>query len=184
MYGLVNQAIRDLIIKNYGESKWEQICTILKISPEEFIPIQSYPDELTFDILKTSSELLNISNERLLNELGDYWITFTADEGYGDLMAMFGRDFRSCLNNLNRMHSHIGAMMPELNPPRFIINELGPNKILVHYYSIREGLAPMVIGLLHGLARKFGNKIQIIHFEKGQRSNHDEFEVTLDLKSQ
>lgn len=177
MYGLVNQAVKDLIINRYGQSSWDQICSRLHISPESFDPMKSYPDELTDQVISAASEYLDVSTEKLLHDLGDYWITFTAEEGYGDLMTMFGKDFRGCLKNLNRMHAQIAAMMPELNPPRFVVEEMGANKILIHYYSIRKGLSPMVIGLLEGLARKFGKTIRIEPIEKGKRSDHDEFEV-------
>jgi hypothetical protein len=37
----------------------------------------------------------------------------------------------------------------------------------------------MVEGLLDGLAEKFGDTISIRHIPKGERSDHDEFEVEL-----
>jgi len=177
MYGLVNQAVRDLIINHYGLSSWEQICSQLHLSSESFDPLKTYPDELTHQVILMASQCLNVSTEKLLHDLGDYWITFTAEEGFGDLMTMFGKDFKGCLKNLNRMHAQIAAMMPDLNPPRFVVEEISSNKILIHYYSIRNGLLPMVVGLLEGLARKFGKTIQIKAIEKGKRSDHDEFEV-------
>lgn len=177
MYGLVNQAMRDLLIKRYGKPRWEEICKVAKISSEDFNLVQDYPDALTDQIISAAQKLLGLSPEELLKALGFYWITYTANEGYGDLMAMFGRDFKSCLKNLNRMHSQMGAMLPKLEPPKFLVEDQNPQKILIHYYSIREGLAPMVIGLLEGLAHKFQDKIKITHFKKNTRSDHDEFEV-------
>jgi hypothetical protein len=35
----------------------------------------------------------------------------------------------------------------------------------------------MVVGLLEGLARKFGEQVTIEHGPKDTRSDHDEFEV-------
>jgi hypothetical protein len=181
MYGLVNQAIRDLIIRDYGEILWERICEKAAVSTVEFTPLQSYPDSLTYQLIQTAATELGLETAKLLHDLGVYWITFTADEGYGDLMNMFGKNLRTCLKNLNRMHSHMGAMMPELEPPRFIVEELAPNRILVHYYSTRPGLAPMVIGLLEGLAQKFGEQIHLKHVVKSESSDHETFEVEFDV---
>jgi hypothetical protein len=75
------------------------------------------------------------------------------------------------------MHGHMGAMMPKLNPPRFRVEDTASDQIIVHYYSHREGLAPMVIGLLDGLARRFGDQVVIYHQTKASLSDHDEFDI-------
>jgi hypothetical protein len=73
----------------------------------------------------------------------------------------------------------MGAMMPKLSPPRFRVEEEKPSKLIVHYYSHRQGLSPMVVGLLEGLADKYGEKVSIRHIPRGSRSDHDEFEVSI-----
>ena len=71
--------------------------------------------------------------------------------------------------------------MPALHPPRFNVEVSNDSEMIVHYFSHRPGLAPMVEGLLDGLAEKFGDTISIRHIPKGDRSDHDEFEVELQV---
>jgi hypothetical protein len=177
MYGLVNQAIQDLVTRKHGSDAWESICKEVGLEGTEFEPMKSYSDDLTYRLVGAVCKISQADPGNWLRSLGDHWITFTAAEGYGEMMDMFGRDLRSCLRNLNGMHGHMGAMMPKLNPPRFRVEDTASDQIIVHYYSHREGLAPMVIGLLDGLARRFGEQVEISHQAKGSRSDHDEFDI-------
>ena len=177
MYGLVNEGFRELVTRVGGVETWEEICREAEIPPEGFEPLCPYDDSLTFKLVHLTSDKLKISTDEVLTRYGRYWITYTAESGYGDLMRLFGGDFRTCLSNLNRMHAHMGAMMPGLTPPRFTVDAPSNDEIVVHYYSRRHGLAPMVRGLLEGLAEKYGDTVAITHTPKGARSDHDEFLV-------
>jgi hypothetical protein len=177
MYGLVNEGIRELVIKLAGIDTWEAMCREADVAPEGFEPLCPYDDSLSYKLVQLASEKLNLSPDEFLTKYGHYWITYTAESGYGDLMNLFGRDLRTCLTNLNRMHAHMGAMMPGLSPPRFSVEDITREELLVHYHSHRAGLAPMVKGLLQGLGDKFSNTIAITHTPKGVRSDHDEFLV-------
>ncbi len=177
MYGLVNEGFRELVIRLGGNEMWEEICLEAGIEPEGFEPLCPYHDSLTYKLVQFASEKLRVSTNDLLTRYGHYWITYTAESGYGDIMRLFGSDFRSCLMNLNRMHANMGAMMPALSPPRFTVESPSEDQLLVHYHSHRPGLAPMVVGLLHGLADKYGDTVPVEHTPKGERSDHDEFLV-------
>jgi hypothetical protein len=179
MYGLVNEGIRELVVSLAGAEMWASMCEEVGVEPEGFEPLCPYHDSLTYNLVSLAASKLNMSVDTLLKAYGTYWVTYTAEQGYGEIMNLFGSDFRTCLTNLNRMHAHMGAMMPALHPPRFNVEASSAGELIVHYFSHRPGLAPMVEGLLEGLAEKFGETISIRHIPKGTRSDHDEFEVQL-----
>lgn len=177
MYGLIHQAIKDLVCTERGEAGWQAVCAAAEVTHSEFDPLEPYDDAVSYRLVAAAAQYLGLPTNEVLRRFGDHWITFTAEYGYGEIMKMFGHDMRSCLRNLNRMHGHMGALMTQLNPPRFNIIENSEQHITVHYFSTREGLGPMVVGLLEGLARKFDEQVTIEHVFKGTRSDHDEFEV-------
>ena len=179
MYGLVNEGIRELVISLAGSEAWASMCEEAGVEVDGFEPLCPYHDSLTYRLVELASQKLNLPVDVVLHKYGHYWVTYTAEQGYGDIMNLFGSDFRTCLTNLNRMHAHMGAMMPALHPPRFHVDASSSSEMVVHYLSHRPGLAPMVEGLLEGLAHKFGERISIRHIPKGTRSDHDEFEVQL-----
>ena len=94
------------------------------------------------------------------------------------MLRLFGRDFRSFLDNLNLMHTRMGSMMPGMRPPVFTTTTDG-DRILLKYESTRDGLAPMVVGLIEGVADKFCTTISIEHVNSRQESGHDEFLIRI-----
>lgn len=161
MYGLVNQAVRDLVIGRFGEDKWNSICDDAKLPAKDFVSMQYYPDEVTYGLVAASSKKLGLAAEIILKEFGKHWVLFTAKTGYGPIMDLFGRDFKSCLGALNNLHARMGLSMPDLNPPRFTFCEITPNLYTLEYQSKRAGLEPFVEGLLLGLAEKFQAKVEV-----------------------
>lgn len=161
MYGLVNQAIKDLVVTSFGENEWVKICELSKIDTTDFVSMQYYPDELTYGLVGSASKVLMLEPSKILNEFGKYFILYTDKAGYGALMNLFGQDFKSCLQNLNNLHSRMGMTMPQLSPPKFSFKEIDNSYYQVEYFSKRAGLCPMVIGLLEGLAKKYNVNAEI-----------------------
>ena len=177
MYGLINEGIRELVVRLAGPDTWEEICREAGIAPEGFEPLCPYDDTLTFKLVDLASQKLKLPTDEVLIRYGHYWITYTAQSGYGNVMKLLGGDLRTCLLNLNRLHAHMGVSMPALRPPRFTVEALEKDRMVIHYHSHRTGLGPMVKGLLQALAEKHGNPITIIHSPKEGYSDHDTFLV-------
>lgn len=177
MYGLLNQALKEVVLSRSGDRVWSNICAVVGVSAEDFELLVPYDDLMTYRLVDAASETLGLSRNEILQMLGSHWVTFMAQQGYGEMMALFGRDLRTCLKNLNRMHGHMGAMMPDLHPPRFVVEERRPDLLTLHYHSNSEGLSPVVAGILEGLAQKYKENIQVTHLSKERQSGHDEFEI-------
>ena len=92
---------------------------------------------------------------------GEYWITYTANEGYGNLMDLSGKTFPDFIANLNHLHDRLGHVMPNLKPPVFSSKLLGEKRIELIYESEREGLYPMLLGLVKGLGKRFNHEVKI-----------------------
>ena len=63
----------------------------------------------------------------------------------------------------------IGGTMPELVPPSFEREPQDDGSSILHYRSSREGLAPMVIGLVKGLAKRYDVEIDVQHLGEFDR---------------
>jgi hypothetical protein len=177
MYGLIHQGLKDMVCSARGEQVWREICEGVNRSSADFDPLHVFPDSDTSMMIGAVAQRLGLTVNEVLHRFGRHWITYTAIQGYGPILDLLGHSFRACLGNLNRMHSHMGAMMPKLQPPRFTVEDRSANQITVHYFSTREGLAPMVVGLLEGLSERFKEPVVIEYIAKGIRSDHDEFDL-------
>ena len=66
---------------------------------------------------------------------------------------------------------------PELRPPVIEVRDVTDTTLRVVYRSSREGLAPMVVGLVRGLGKKFDVDVEVAHDVARADAGHDEFLV-------
>ena len=176
MYGLVNKAIKDMVCTRFGEDTWQQIRHKAEIELDVFTSMESYPDDLTHKLVKAASIVLDLSPSDIMQAFGEYWIQYTAQEGYGEMIDMSGEDLPEFLENLDNLHARVGVSFPKLNPPSFECTEMEEESLTLHYRSTREGLSPMVFGLVKGLGERFDTEVEITQTQsKDSGADHDEF---------
>jgi hypothetical protein len=179
MYGLVNKAMKGFVIKSFDESKWKLICNKAGFDDYDFLSFKSYPDDLTYKLVGAASEELNMSPEKILEAFGEYWILYTASEGYSDMLDVSGTTFPEFLGNLDMLHFRVSNIMPELRPPMFTSKLITDNSIELDYHSDRAGLTPMVVGLLRGLGQRFNLTVTVELIDpKSNNGVHDRFLVS------
>jgi hypothetical protein len=162
MYGMVNQAVRGLVLKQFGEDAWRQIHTQAS-APEAFVSMNKYDDDVTYRMVDAAVDVLGLHASDILKAFGRYWVSDIATAHYADMMSRVGVDFIDFMKNLDHMHSRIRTTFPDYVPPSFRITQIAEGRCLVDYYSARKGLLPFVEGLLLGVAEHFEVNIQIDH---------------------
>jgi hypothetical protein len=182
MYGLVNKAIQDMICTYHGEDTWETIKEKADLEDIDFfIGMDAYSDDITYRLVAAACEVLGMEAEEILKAFGEYWVTYTAEEGYGELLDSAGNSLGKFMENLDNLHARVGLSFAELRPPSFDCEHTTENSMELHYQSSRQGLAPMVIGLLHGLGKRFHTKVDITQTSfREQGADHDIFSIEYD----
>lgn len=179
MYGMVNKAIEEMVIMNHGEGMWERIKAKAGVEVEVFMSNESYPDDVTYNLVAAASELLQLPPGKILHAFGEHWILFTAQAGYGSLMEANGRTLPDFLRRLPDFHSRVAMIFPKLQPPRFECTDITEQSLNLHYFSHREGLAEFLVGLMHGLGKMFKTPVTVRQTAaKAQGADHDVFAVT------
>ena len=165
----------------FGQDTWQKVRDKAQLEEEVFSSLDPYPDEITYNLVAAASEILGAPAEDLLEAFGEYWILYTAQEGYGDMMQMFGISFPEFLANLDNMHGHIAVTMPDLRPPSFQCDDHGDGRYTLHYRSERAGFSPMILGLLRGLGQRFGVGVQVTQIgHKSKGGDHDQVSIQLE----
>ena len=176
MYGMVNKAFQEMVSIQFGEDKWDEIKDKAGLDIDVFVSMEPYPDEITGKIVGAASEVLTISAEDFLMQFGEFWVSYAANSDYGEIFDISGNTFVELLQNLNDLHTRVGNIMHQLDPPSFKCTDIRKNSLQLHYYSNRKGLAPMVVGLLKGLATRFKTEIEITHLASSvEGADHDKF---------
>ena len=99
MYGLVNTAVRDLVVDQHGPEVWERVRTRAGVASDTFVAMEQYPDAVTYDLVAAASEELGAPAEALLEAFGERWITYTAEKGYGEALEFAGQDLEGFLEH-------------------------------------------------------------------------------------
>lgn len=161
MYGIVNNAIQDLITQHFGVNKWESIQKRCGIEETFFISNEAYDDEITFKLANAASVELNLTIEEVLIAFGEWWVIKTTKEKYSALMQSGGNNLKEFLINLPMFHNRVMLIYPKLTPPEFKITEINENSLNLHYFSKREGLQEFVRGLIQGLGKVYETPLEI-----------------------
>jgi predicted hydrocarbon binding protein len=176
MYGLVNRAIRDMVCTQFGEATWHEIRQKAEIETDVFLTMEGYPDDMTHRLVKAASQVLGLSSAEIMQAFGEFWVKYTAEEGYGELMAMSGENLPEFLQNLDNLHARVGIAFPKLQPPSFDCTETDETSLTLAYHMHREGLAPMIVGLVKGLGDRFETEVEVTQTQsKAEGADHDEF---------
>lgn len=170
MYGLVNKAVEQVIRQKYssthGEESWEDFRVTL-VPEQGFLNMNQYPDEITYQMVKEGAEALGISQAELLEAVGRYWLLHTAQTGFGPLLHAFGKTPREMLVRLDNLHTQLRLSYTSLAPPSFRCTNITDDGLLLHYYSKRVGLTPLVIGLIKGISDHFNVEIGVELVQSG-----------------
>lgn len=178
MYGIVNKAIEDLVIANFGEEKWEAIKERSGIDIDFFISNEAYDDDITFKLAIAVSEEMNMSVGAVLIAFGEWWVIKTTSEKYPGLMDSGGDNLRDFLVNLPNFHNRVMLIYPKLTPPEFKVSDITNNSLCLHYFSKRQGLQEFVRGLLQGLGKMFNTPIVLELIQtRDEGSTHEIFKI-------
>lgn len=183
MYGLINGALQEMIVSNYGDEVWADVLERSGVPESSFLAMQHYDDAYTYQLAGAAAEVLDAPLETCLEMFGGFWIKNVATRSFAVLMETTGSNTVDFLHNLNGLHDRITSTFLDYVPPEFRVEPI-PEKdqqYLVHYYSKRLGLTPFVIGLLKGLAEHFDDKLQILDLKTHENdgNTHAIFELTV-----
>jgi hypothetical protein len=162
MYGLVNKAVRGMVIEGFGENIWRKIHTKAGV-PSEFVPMQAYDDSVTYGLVGAAVEVLDIPAEKILFGFGEYWVLKVATVHYADVMARSGTDFLAFVQDLDQMHQRMESTFPDYRAPSFRVSAIADGSFTLDYYSEREGLLPFVEGLMSALGQHFKESVRVEH---------------------
>ncbi|ESO98999.1 hypothetical protein LOTGIDRAFT_142368, partial [Lottia gigantea] len=162
-YGQIHIIIRQMVIGKYGHDMWD---TILKKSglddSKHFLVFSQYDDSLTYKVVGAASECLDLPVNTVLEVFGDYFIMHVLRHGYDTMLRTLGNNMWNFIQNLDSLHSLLALSYKEIRPPSFRCESGEDGDLLLHYYSVRSGLAPLVLGTIRAVGRDiFKQRVEI-----------------------
>jgi len=182
MYGMINQAVEQMVTELHGEAMWERIRRRANCDVEHFVRMDAYPDEVTFGLVGAASAELQVPASELLMAFGKFWIAFAQRAGYGELFRV-SSGYAAFLMQLDAMHTRLQLSFPQLRMPQFSCVRETDDLVRVIYRSHRVGLTPFVVGLLEGLGPVFQvvARVELVQSKPSSEAGaEDHFRVTLE----
>ncbi|CAL4065150.1 unnamed protein product [Meganyctiphanes norvegica] len=179
MYGFVNYAIEQLVVRNFGQETWENILAEAQVQQEgSFLVRIIYEDEITYNIVAAAEKLLGVAANDILEMFGKMFFQFCQESGYDTILKVLGATVRDFLQNLDALHDHLALIYPGMKAPSFRCTERPEDGALIlHYYSDRPGLEHIVIGIVKAVAAQMHDeevRVEIVQ-SKGDDSDHVQF---------
>ena len=167
MYGMVNQAIKEMVVDEIGLDLWNKVCDKLGTSRDDFTKFEQYDDKVTLNLVVKVCELTGKDAPEILENFGKFWIEYAYRSEYSAILATFSKNPLLLIKSLNSLHERVEMNFDKLDAPSFDLIEETSNKILINYYSDRDmPLEFFVKGLFSGIFDHFGWKSKVEIVEK------------------
>ncbi|XP_078684229.1 uncharacterized protein LOC144917787 [Branchiostoma floridae x Branchiostoma belcheri] len=156
-YGFIHCVLGDMVVRGFGESTWQRIVANsgIELGGGTFLMHKVYSDDDTWRLLNAISEQLEISRESVLESMGEHFVRYCIEYGFGSLLRVLGGSLKDFLCNLDSLHEHLASTYPGIRSPSFCCTEGPDDTLFLHYYSERAGLYPIVKGLVRMIAKEF-----------------------------
>lgn len=162
MYGLLNEGLKDLILTQHGQDVWDRVAAKANVSDAvHFNAMHAYDDQVIYGLVSALADETQTSLDDVLYRFGVHWVGFTSQQGYAQLFDIAGPSLREFLLHLDMLHVKVARSYPALVPPSFRFSAIEEGKLRMHYISKRQGLCPMVRGLLQGLSTRFCTPLNV-----------------------
>ncbi|XP_054168023.1 guanylate cyclase soluble subunit beta-1-like [Oppia nitens] len=145
-----------------------------------------YDDEITYNLVEAAERVLKIPANEILELFGGMFFDFCQESGYESILQVLGATPRDFLQNLDALHDHLATIYPGMRAPSFRCTEdPATGHLILHYYSEREGLEPIVIGIVKAVANKLhGTDVDVTVIKtKDDGCDHVQFQIIQKAKT-
>ena len=123
MYGVLLMNMKDYVISKYGQKKWDDAISTLKIDSTEFGPYENFPEGLIMKMGKKCMQVLDMKDEEFYEGMGTYFVKLTKDLKVDKVVWNLGRHLRDFTLNLDNLHDYMKLQFPRMKAPSFFVCE-------------------------------------------------------------
>lgn len=160
MKGVICKCINELIVKNFGQDKWEKILEKTGFPKDQvFLMDENVDDKKFMELVQNICDVLGITPQQVADAFGEYWVCEFAPR----LFKVYYEGVNSAkefILKMDEVHRQATANMLDARPPRFTY-EWKDEKTLLMGYQSHRGLIDVMIGLLKGIRKYFKEDFKI-----------------------
>uniref|UniRef100_A0A1I7X370 guanylate cyclase n=1 Tax=Heterorhabditis bacteriophora TaxID=37862 RepID=A0A1I7X370_HETBA len=136
-----------------------------------------YNDNETMRLVNSMANIIGIPVEEVWEAYGGFLIQFTMETGWDELLRAMASDLEGFLDSLDSLHYFIDHVVyqTKLRGPSFRCEPQNDGSLLLHYYSKRSGLYPIVKGVVREVARRIYDTEVIMKVQERKQEHLDAF---------
>ena len=119
--------------------------------------------------------VLEVTKDQVWEMYGGFLITYSMEIGWDELVRSMSPNLKGFLDSLDSLHYFIDHVVYKANlrGPSFRCEENSDGDLLLHYFTGRPGLYPIVKGVVREVAKRvFDLDINLVVQGRTQRSVH------------
>ena len=160
MKGVIAIALKEMVIRNFGLDKWEEILMDASLPVDlQISSSQDIEDYVIMRVISSACKVLDITPEQAADAFGDYWVNEYAFRIYAAHYEGIGNS-KDFLKRTNQIHTATTLSIPNAHPPKFEYEDPGDNTLIMTYLSNR-GLMNIFIGLVRASGKHFNEELQV-----------------------
>jgi hypothetical protein len=156
VHGVIFASFGDYLLARLGP---ETAAVILDGEPP-YLLSESYADERLVGLVERAARESGVEERELLRDFGEFTAEQTFARLYPAQFAIAGGTRTFLLGVETYIHELVRATMPSARPPRLTVRESGPDAAEIDYSSPRR-LCHLLIGLVEGTARHYGEQVEL-----------------------
>ena len=129
--------------------------------------------------------IIGVPGNDILELFGEMFFDYCKESGYDKILQALGSTTIEFLQNLDALHDHLSSIYPRMRAPSFRCTEREEDgATILHYYSERDGLEHIVIGIVRAVAKGLYNssvEVEILQ-RKSEECDHTQFVIIDRLK--
>jgi len=142
-----------------GSTTWARLRSTVTTASKTFLPSKAYPDEDAVSLLSSIAEVTGTPLADLTERFGGFIAPHLVKVARGVIEPSW-RTLDLIENTEQVIHAMIRTTTPEAAPPVIQTVRVAPDEIHLVYTSPRK-LCRLAVGLMHGLAYHYGEKLEI-----------------------
>ncbi len=171
MKGAIVDAIKDLVVENFGLEKWMDVLENAGLARTTTFSVrEDVPDETVLKLVESISQTLNLSLQEVADAFGEYWVSVYMPKVYKPYYRGVS-SAKELLLKMDEVHRKATQNIPNAHPPRFEYRWEKPNVLIMKYKSPR-GLMDIFIGLIKGVGKFYKTPLEV------EQISQDEVRIT------
>ena len=123
MYGLLLTNMKEYVVSKYGQKKWDDAISTLKIESDKFGVYETFPEGQIIKMGKKCMQILDMQDEEFYEGMGIFFVKLVKELQMDKLIMNLGRNLRDFFLNLDNLHDYLKVQFPRMKAPSFFISE-------------------------------------------------------------